>query len=326
MVAIVGPMSPLMPKGWNDKNFWVSRDGYEFKQHLENVHIYLWILKDYAWTSDNLMLSWVAGSTAIAWLVGLIGLSLTQQSWEDAYHQVGTLLWLCGNFVWMAGEVGMWGDDRDNSVKAAYFFTASIGWLAVYYVVLRPCQYLTPCTVTTKYYESMGLFPRVFGNYRPFVNFRQYEYLHTLCWVSKDLSWNRYFAWTWIPAFALTFALGMDFIYLTFASNNISECCHYVAQLLWVTANFAWALGEFYYDDHDTPISLAHWDDEAFQTGRWWAQLALVLAFMPGLFCYFVYRPFYLEADSSARCCFPDKELSETTSINPIVVQTTAPC
>lgn len=189
MVAIVGPMSPLMPKGWNDKNFWVSRDGYEFKQHLENVHIYLWILKDYAWTSDNLMLSWVAGSTAIAWLVGLIGLSLTQQSWEDAYHQVGTLLWLCGNFVWMAGahshlsvsktkssracvdsfrlfknslcagEVGMWGDDRDNSVKAAYFFTASIGWLAVYYVVLRPCQYLTPCTVTTKYYESMGTLP-----------------------------------------------------------------------------------------------------------------------------------------------------------------------
>jgi hypothetical protein len=127
----------------------------------ENVHIYMWIVKDLAWTLNNLWMSAIAGSIAVAWCGVLVWIAYRQDDWEECYmlvrilfyhcppslifisyynrlhrisltrifsfqstnrpslliiivtvttttySQVSTILWLGGNFWWMAAETGV---------------------------------------------------------------------------------------------------------------------------------------------------------------------------------------------------------------------------
>ena len=61
----------------------------------ENVHIYMWIVKDLAWTLDDLWMSAIVGSIAVAWCGVLVWIAYRQDDWEECYMLVRILLYEC---------------------------------------------------------------------------------------------------------------------------------------------------------------------------------------------------------------------------------------
>jgi hypothetical protein len=50
-------------------------------------------------------------------------------------------------------------------------------------------------------------------------NWREYEHLHTLFWLGKDLSWNIVNPYSWVICMVPTFLIGADFIYMAFTAD-----------------------------------------------------------------------------------------------------------
>jgi hypothetical protein len=69
----------------------------------ENVHIYLWILKDLSWTQKWTVCSWIFGLSAISWCLVLVYHAVEDRNYNEIYMLFGMILWLAANFVWMAG-------------------------------------------------------------------------------------------------------------------------------------------------------------------------------------------------------------------------------
>lgn len=127
-----------------------------------------------------------------------------------------------------------------------------------------------------------------------FKNWRQYEYVHMLCWLCKDFAWNRGQKELWIIALIPTVLVGVDFIHESYVNNYVVDFAHYSAQLMWVGANAAWSLGELFFPLYDDAISVTDTSDVALHTGRWWASLLLLLAFVPIALLYLVWLPWVL--------------------------------
>jgi hypothetical protein len=70
----------------------------------ENFHIYLWIMKDLAWTQKWYIVSWIFGISAISWCVVLVYHAFMDRNYNEMYMLVALILWLSANFVWMAGK------------------------------------------------------------------------------------------------------------------------------------------------------------------------------------------------------------------------------
>ena len=276
--------------------FWFSATA----RGLDNVHIYMWILKDLSWTLDNFWMSAICGSMAIAWCVILAIVAYRSKDWEEMYMLVATVMWLFGNFWWMMAETGISGDDDVHTQQSSFMLMAGLMWLVVFYTLLRPCSIIQESTFVTELYLALDLKPR-FSFY--FKNWRQYEYMHMLFWIGKDLSWNLMFLPTWILGLSLTLTLGIDFIWISYLKGYTIDMAHYVAQLIWVMANAAWAAGEFF-TDFDEPYKLGDHSPQALRTGRWWASVLLVIAFVPIFMLYFMWLPYqyyqaYLHEDKA---------------------------
>ena len=71
----------------------------------ENFHIYLWILKDLAWTQKWYGMSWTFGILAISWIFVLAYHAFNDRNFNEIYMLIAMVLWLSANFVWMAGEL-----------------------------------------------------------------------------------------------------------------------------------------------------------------------------------------------------------------------------
>jgi hypothetical protein len=69
----------------------------------ENFHIYLWILKDLAWSQSWTEMAWLFGLSAISWCLVLVYHAIDSRCFMELYMLVVMILWLSGNFVWMAG-------------------------------------------------------------------------------------------------------------------------------------------------------------------------------------------------------------------------------
>ena len=80
-----------------------SSQTYYIMRPAENMHIYLWVLKDLSWTQDWYWPALIFGTAALAWCGVLFYEAYRQRSWYEAYMTVGITLWLAANFVWMAG-------------------------------------------------------------------------------------------------------------------------------------------------------------------------------------------------------------------------------
>ena len=60
----------------------------------------------------------------------------------------------------------------------------------------------------------------------------------------------------WIIFVIPTLTVAFDFVLVTLFSKGLFiDHMHYVAQLLWVSANILWAFGEIYYPENDYPFS-----------------------------------------------------------------------
>ena len=81
-----------------------SNQTYYVMRPAENVHIYLWLLKDLAWSQDWYWPALIFGTMALAWCAVLFYEAYRLRSIYEAYMTVGITMWLAANFVWMAGE------------------------------------------------------------------------------------------------------------------------------------------------------------------------------------------------------------------------------
>lgn len=81
-----------------------SSQSYYMMRPIENVHIYIWILKDLAWAQDWYYPAMIFGILALAWCAMIMYEAWEMRSWYEAYMCVATTLWLAANFVWMSGE------------------------------------------------------------------------------------------------------------------------------------------------------------------------------------------------------------------------------
>ncbi len=174
-------------------------------------------------------------------------------------------------------------DDAIQAPISGHIFEASLGLLFIYHLILRPLGlievediillkanivflftitflfsallynyiYSQPSSEQLKRYEDVGLFSR----FKYFKSWRQYENMHTLCWLGKDWSWNQLDPYTWVIFLVPTVLIGIDFIITTHKSRRMTiDCLHYVAQLMWVFGNMCWALSEiFLLGESDSP-------------------------------------------------------------------------
>ena len=158
----------------------------------EYTHMYFWILKDLSWTQGWRLFSISFGSFAIMWWVIILYHSLRTRNTAEVWNAIGLFLWLFANFWWMTGEAHDYQypdspaiSDRHLQESAIILETAVV-WLSLYYFILLPLDLLPQTTQAMEEYDDGDFTPR-FSYFR---NFRQYENIHTLFWLCKDLAWN----------------------------------------------------------------------------------------------------------------------------------------
>jgi hypothetical protein len=76
-----------------------------------------------------------------------------------------------------------------------------------------------------------------------FKSWRDYEHVHIFVWCCKDLSWNQSHKVFWWIFLIPTGLISIDFIVTSAFAGETIDCVHYVAILLWVAGNSAWAYG-----------------------------------------------------------------------------------
>jgi hypothetical protein len=74
-------------------------------------------------------------------------------------------------------------------------------------------------------------------------NFRKMENMHIVFWLVKDISW----CMLWKPlGIAMIFPTLIIAIVIAIRTRNlVSELCHNIAIVLWITANAYWMVSEF---------------------------------------------------------------------------------
>jgi len=79
------------------------------------------------------------------------------------------------------------------------------------------------------------------------LRFRKMENLHIVFWLFKDISW----CMIWRPlGIAMIFPTLIIAIVISFRTRQyVSEVCHNVAIVFWITANAYWMISEFFQFD-----------------------------------------------------------------------------
>ncbi len=70
----------------------------------ENVHLYLWIAKDLAWSQDNYWLALIFGITTLSWCIMLVYHAAASRCINEIYMLIPLIMWLSANFIWMYGK------------------------------------------------------------------------------------------------------------------------------------------------------------------------------------------------------------------------------
>jgi lysylphosphatidylglycerol synthetase-like protein (DUF2156 family) len=140
-----------------------------------------------------------------------------------------------------------------RATESSHVFEAALLWLGVYYLIVIPFNLIPVSHEALKAYDDGKFKPR-FSYFR---NFRQYENIHMMFWLAKDLAWNETKIILWFLFLVPTIAASTDFfIIASKEKNTVIEMAHYASTITWVLGNVVWALGEFFYDDYDSPIKL----------------------------------------------------------------------
>src|SRR5215212_3666122 len=81
------------------------------------------------------------------------------------------------------------------------------------------------------------------------IRYRKMENLHIVFWLLKDISW----CMIWRPlGIAMIFPTLIIAIVISIRTRQyVSEVCHNVAIVFWITANAYWMISEFFYFDEE---------------------------------------------------------------------------
>ena len=82
---------------------------------------------------------------------------------------------------------------------------------------------------------------------------REYENLHILLWLLKDICWLMEFKLAGLFMAIPTIIVALHITWLK--RKQLSELLHNMAICHWISANAIWMIGEFFYNDTLRPIS-----------------------------------------------------------------------
>ncbi len=102
-------------------------------REYENIHIFLWLLKDACW-----VMTWRMTGMALIIPTLLVALHITWKSRKnihELFHNVAVSLWICANGTWMTGEFFF---NDTTRPYATVFFAAGISVITVYYIFVYP--------------------------------------------------------------------------------------------------------------------------------------------------------------------------------------------
>jgi hypothetical protein len=89
-------------------------------------------------------------------------------------------------------------------------------WLLIYYFVICPFNILPEDKASMIEYDDGQLKPRI----PCFKYFRQYENLHMLFWIAKDLAWNKSFLTFWLVCLVPTILIAGDLLFISITSES----------------------------------------------------------------------------------------------------------
>jgi hypothetical protein len=96
---------------------------------IENLHIFLWLVKDMCWCSDFQYLGMamvyptIVVAIAITWL--------QRRVLSDLVHNLAVCCWICANITWMVGE--FYYDDTTRPISIVFFVTG-LSILIIFYL------------------------------------------------------------------------------------------------------------------------------------------------------------------------------------------------
>eukprot|EP01031_Cornospumella_fuschlensis_P023144 gene23144-28127_t len=243
----------------------------------EYCHTYFWIAKDLAWMQSWRRSSIFFGLCALVWSLLILYHSLRTLNWHELWNFIALFLWLFANFWWMLGEAHDYEfpNERplssEHNQSSAQILQAALLWVLFYYCVILPFNIL-PCSVPSLLeYDDGSLLPRL----PCFTNFRQYENLHMLFWIAKDLAWNRLIISGWV--------------------DSTVDIVHFSVVFIWVIGNSVWAFGDFFLQDYSEPLGMWTLPPHAFLTARWYSSWILFSACIPILIMYGVWGTLTLQ-------------------------------
>jgi hypothetical protein len=110
-----------------------GRTGVKFfktQRDIENIHIFLWLMKDNAWCHDWHFLGMVMVIPTLA--VQMYITWVTRKDMHEVFHAIAILLWIAANAIWMTGEFFF--NDTWRFVPSC-LFAAGLASVVFYYAV-----------------------------------------------------------------------------------------------------------------------------------------------------------------------------------------------
>ena len=115
------------------------------------------------------------------------------------------------------------------------------------------------------------------------LKFRRMENLHIVFWLFKDISWCMVWRPLGITMIVPTLAIA---IWIVFKNRAfVSEVCHNLAIVFWISANSFWMISEFFHFD-ETVLLFG-------LTGKQTAMIPFVLGLVSLAYYYLLWRPMH---------------------------------
>ena len=255
----------------------------------EWLQLYLLVIKDLAWAQGWYVVGMCFGVAAVLWSIHLLYLSLKLEHYIESWHYVALLLWLFGNFWWMWGDLhDLAYPSEDAMYKTSKFqgmiiLGIAMSWMLLYYIIVRPFKLLPspPYEVDYFYSQSEVKPPAHLHLLFLFPTWRQYEHVHILLWLGKDISYCLFSPTLWCICTFLTLFVACDFVVTTsFYRGMAVDHVHFIALLLWVLAAAAWTGDELIirHSDDDAAVPLFSVAPASLHSGRWCCACILILA------------------------------------------------
>lgn len=123
----------------------------------------------------------------------------------------------------------------NHTYNSAIVLFSVLIWELFYYMIILPFN-LLPCSKSALLEYDDGVMRPHFPCFK---NFRQYENLHMLFWIAKDLAWNRLQFKLWLCCVVPTILIAADFIYLSVKYCKQVSCSDVHSFLLYFSDRIA---------------------------------------------------------------------------------------